>query len=49
MDRNLNKLNLMLSIQWIMLGNRDRYRPKGPSIKYVTLEGVGGPRRCDSL
>src|SRR6218665_48649 len=22
---------------------------KGPSIKYVTLEGVGGPRRCDNL
>src|SRR6218665_4161719 len=22
---------------------------KGPSIKYVTLEGGGGPRRCDSL
>ena len=22
---------------------------KGPSIKYVTLEGRGGPRRCDSL
>ena len=21
----------------------------GPSIKYVTLEGAGGPRRCDSL
>jgi len=21
----------------------------GPSIKYVTLEGEGGPRRCDSL
>ena len=22
---------------------------KGPSIKYVTLEGGGGPRKCDSL
>ena len=22
---------------------------KGPSIKYVTLEGGGGPRRCDNL
>ena len=22
--------------------------PFGPSIKYVTLEGGGGPRRCDS-
>ena len=22
---------------------------QGPSIKYVTLEGKGGPRRCDSL
>ena len=22
---------------------------QGPSIKYVTLEGEGGPRRCDSL
>ena len=22
---------------------------KGPSIKYVTREGGGGPRRCDSL
>jgi len=22
---------------------------KGPSIKYVTLEGGGGPRRCDGL
>ena len=21
----------------------------GPSIKYVTLEGGGGPRKCDSL
>jgi len=21
----------------------------GPSIKYVTLEGEGGPRKCDSL
>ena len=22
---------------------------KGPSIKYVTLEGGGDPRKCDSL
>jgi len=23
--------------------------PSGPSVKYVTLEGGGGPRRSDSL
>jgi len=34
-----------------MAFNRERSRrdSKGPSIKYVTLEGGGGPRRCDSL
>jgi len=29
--------------------DRSYNHAKGPSIKYVTLEGEGGPRRCDGL
>ena len=49
-DRN-DPLRLMKTVlyshgSWID-GNSSA--PKRPSMKYVTLDGGGGPRRCDSL